>query len=57
MNPLDEQLSPAQVARMLGVTTETLRRWRRLGSGPVARRVGPRLVRYDRVAVQAWLDR
>jgi excisionase family DNA binding protein len=50
-----ELLSPSEVAEELGVTVETLRRWRRSGIGPAARRLGPRLVRYERARVREWL--
>lgn len=56
MNTQRELLSPAQASQLLGVGIETLRRWRRTGTGPPARRLGPRLVRYDRDAVLAWLE-
>ena len=41
------------VASQLGVTTRTLRRWRRDGFGPVATRAGTSLL-YDRAAVEAF---
>lgn len=36
----------AQAAKMLGVSTATLARWRAEGVGPQAYRIGPRLWRY-----------
>jgi hypothetical protein len=44
------------VAAYLSVPLGTLYQWRYLGTGPTAYRVG-RHLRYEPVAVQAWLDR
>jgi len=55
MSTQDEWLTQSQVAKMLGVTGETLRRWRANGTGPAARRFGPRLVRYAPSEVQQWI--
>jgi len=50
-----EWLTQRQVAGLIGVSTETLRRWRRKSIGPTAARLGPRVVRYERSAVDEWL--
>jgi hypothetical protein len=47
-------LTPGEVAAELAVTTRTLARWRTLGIGPVWRRVGPRLVRYEPESVRSF---
>ena len=53
---LTQWMTQREVAGLLGVSVETLRRWRRASTGPAARRLGPRVVRYDRAAVLAWLS-
>jgi excisionase family DNA binding protein len=45
-------LKPDEVARLLGVSTRTLRRWREAGTGPAWRRLSYRTVRYDAKTVQ-----
>lgn len=54
--PATEWMPPREVAQMVGVSVETLRRWRRDSTGPAARRIGPRTVRYERAAVVAWMS-
>lgn len=49
-----EWLSTAEAAYYLGVSTHTLYKWRWLGEGPSAARVG-RVIRYRRPALDAWL--
>jgi predicted site-specific integrase-resolvase len=46
--------SEAEQAERLGVTTRTLRRWRRAGYGPAVVRVG-RFIYYSPEAERAWL--
>ncbi len=41
------------VAKLCGVHVQTLRRWRRLGTGPPWLRRGRQVV-YDRAAVRDW---
>lgn len=50
-------LTPAETSRLIEVSEETLRRWRRAGTGPVWHRHGPRLIRYERTVVHEWLSR
>lgn len=45
-----------EVSVFLGIPVATLHQWRYLGTGPEAYRVGKHL-RYNPVAVQAWLER
>lgn len=52
-----ELITPAELAAELNVTPETLRRWRKAGTGPDWIRVGDRFVRYPREGVQEWLRR
>lgn len=50
----DRPLTPGHVARLLGVTTETLRRWRDAGEGPPWLALAGRTVRYPAGALNAW---
>lgn len=51
-----EYLSPAQVAKLLGMSTRTLWRWRKRKTGPAWSRCGDRAVRYRRADVDAWME-
>lgn len=46
--------TPKELATQLGVSLDTLKRWRRLKQGPAWVRVG-RQVRYAADAIDAWL--
>lgn len=46
--------TPEDVSTYLGVPIETLYRWRYLGTGPKAVRIGKHL-RYDPADVYAWV--
>jgi predicted DNA-binding transcriptional regulator AlpA len=48
-------LTPAQCARLIGVSTSTLQTWRALGTGPQFVKFSRRTVRYTRAALTAWL--
>jgi excisionase family DNA binding protein len=52
---LEPLFSPSDVAEYLGVPVKTLYRWRYLGVGPPALRVG-RHVRYRRSDVERWVE-
>ena len=52
---LPQALSEDQVARMLGITSSALRRWRRDGAGPRFRKLG-RAVRYMLTDVEAFIE-
>jgi DNA-binding transcriptional MerR regulator len=54
-NVLDGYLTPAQLAKQLGVTTRTLLRWEVQRIGPV-RTVINRQVFYRVASVAAWLE-
>lgn len=47
-------VSPADLARELGLTEDTLRRWEDRRTGPACVRAG-RKVLYRRSAIEAWL--
>lgn len=49
-------LTTNQAAERLGLSRRTLESWRLTGNGPQFRRIGPRLVRYDSVDLQAFVD-
>ena len=48
-------LNEKDAAKLLGVSVSTLRRWRRLGSGPVYRKLNG-AVRYSAVDLQKFID-
>lgn len=41
-------------AERIGVRPRTLQRWRSLGTGPAYTRIGPRLIAYREVDLDAW---
>ena len=51
----DPLLSPPQVYAWLGIAESTLRRWRAEGRGPAYITLSPRVIRYRRSVVLAWL--
>jgi DNA-binding transcriptional MerR regulator len=51
-----EHCSALQAASLLGIEVNTLRVWRRRGSGPPARRFG-RLYRYHTQTLREWAER
>ena len=51
---LPRLLSAEDVSEYLGIPVTTLCRWRHLGTGPTAVRVG-RHLRYEAAAVRKWL--
>lgn len=53
---MSELLSTPQLAEKLGLTPNTLEKWRLRGEGPAYLRVGESQVRYDSRDVDAWLD-
>jgi len=52
----DSLLDERQVARMIGMSIGSLRRWRLVGQGPPFIRVGRRGVRYKPEDLASWLD-
>lgn len=51
---LERLLTAEEVSEYLGVPVATLYRWRHLGTGPQAFRVG-RHLRYDLTVIRQWL--
>jgi predicted DNA-binding transcriptional regulator AlpA len=52
----DELLSTMQLAALLGVSTQWLEIGRSRGYGPPFKTLGPRMIRYRRGDVRAWLE-
>jgi predicted DNA-binding transcriptional regulator AlpA len=50
-----DAITRPEFAALARVSVPTLRRWARAGIGPRPRKLGPRLVRYDRDEVMAYL--
>ena len=55
--PSPRILNEKRVADLLGVTIKTLRNWRSLSKGPIARRATSRLVVYLLDDVENWVRR
>jgi predicted DNA-binding transcriptional regulator AlpA len=51
-----EVFDTVKAAEFLGLSPWTLRRWRRAGLGPKWRKMGPRLVRYLRSDLEAYIS-
>jgi predicted DNA-binding transcriptional regulator AlpA len=49
-------LNDSEAAEMIGVCARTLHRWRKNGEGPMVTRIGPKLVRYTKSDIAAWLE-
>ena len=45
----------AELAALMGVATSTVKRWSRNGDMPQGRRVGPRLLKWNRKEIEAWI--
>ncbi len=44
------------IANNLGVSQNTVKRWARTGAMPKGRRLGPRLLKWNRQEIETWLD-
>ena len=45
-----------ELANHLGVSQKTVKRWSRNGVMPKGRRVGPRLLKWNRNEIETWLE-
>ena len=45
-----------EIANHLGVSQNTVKRWARTGAMPKGRRLGPRLLKWNRQEIETWLD-
>lgn len=52
---MPEMLTPAEAAEYVRYPAETLRRWRRLGTGPKFIKAGNH-IRYRKVSLDRWLE-
>lgn len=52
-----ERMRSAEAADYLRVSRSTLAKWRTRDEGPPWHRCGPRIVRYEKAEVDAWLAR
>lgn len=52
----DAGITRREYARLARVHPDTIKRWARLGIGPKPRKIGPRLVRYNREEVLDYLQ-
>jgi predicted DNA-binding transcriptional regulator AlpA len=49
-------ITEREAARMLGISSTSLRRWRQAGRGPIARRIGPRALRYRQTDIEDFVS-
>lgn len=49
-------LSTAEVAKLIGVSSQVVLKWARLGKIPVLR-LGKRVLRFEAAAIEAWLKK
>ena len=54
--PSTALIDSAQLAEYIGVAPQTIKRWSRNGVMPQGRRVGPRLLKWNRTEIEDWLD-
>ena len=45
-----------ELSKHLGVSQKTVKRWSRNGAMPKGRRVGPRLLKWNRQEIENWLE-
>jgi Helix-turn-helix domain len=53
---LNETLNEGQAARLMGLKSHTLRKWRQLGIGPDFIRLSGRCIRYTRKDILTFLE-
>jgi excisionase family DNA binding protein len=55
VRPHSPMLTTTEVARLLRVHPDTVRRWRAIGTGPRYAKLGNKSVRYALADVEAWV--
>jgi excisionase family DNA binding protein len=50
-------MTTVELAKILGISEQTLRQWRINGKGPPYIKIGQRIIRYDKNEVEAWIER
>ena len=55
-NAPDEYVDDKALAKMIGMSLETVQQWRTRGEGPPFVKVGPRCVRYRTGDVRDWMS-
>jgi excisionase family DNA binding protein len=55
--PASPYLTPSQVATMLQVDVRTVLRWASSDASMPATRISPRVLRFERQALDRWLER
>ena len=48
-------IDSVEVAEQMGVVPGTIKRWSRNGEMPKGRRVGPRLLKWNRAEIEQWI--
>ena len=48
-------IDSVELAALMGVATSTVKRWSRNGDMPQGRRGGPRLLKWNRKEIEAWI--
>ncbi len=54
--PESMMIDSVELAALMGVATSTVKRWSRNGDMPQGRRVGPRLLKWDRGQIMEWMQ-
>ena len=49
-------IDSAELALFMGVAPGTIKRWSRNGDMPKGRRVGPRLLKWERAEIREWME-
>ena len=49
-------IDSVELAALMGVATSTVKRWSRNGDMPQGRRVGPRLLKWERAEIREWME-
>ena len=52
---MSDLLTTEEAAKLLRISKEQMKLWRRDGTGPSFVRVSPKIIRYDREDIVAWI--